>query len=88
MQRQAGGLAGDVPKRDVQSRQGEDGQPVTAPKMQLLLQALIESNDVMCVATDGQGRDHVLHRRLDRAPAGVAVGFAIAHQAALGLHPH
>ena len=88
VQRQAGSLAGDVPERDVQTREGEDGQSMAALEMQLLLQPLVESNDVLRVGAYRQRRDHVLHRRLNRAPAGVAVGFAIAHQTALGLHPH
>ena len=88
MQRQAGGLSGDIPERDVQPREGEDGQPMAALKMQLPLHPLVESKDVTRVAADRQRRDHVLHRRLNRAAAGVAEGFAIAHQTALGLHPH
>jgi len=38
MERQVGGLAGDVPKRDVEARQRKDRDAVAAEQMQLLLQ--------------------------------------------------
>src|SRR4029453_13973765 len=88
MQRQAGRLAGDVPQRDVETRQGEDRYAVAAEQVQLLLQVIGEPGDVARVLAHGDGRDHVVAGGPHGVGAGIAEGLAPADDAVVGFDPH
>ena len=88
MQRQVGRLAGDVPQRDVEPRQGEDGDAVAAEQVQLLLQVVAELRDVARILADRERRDHVVQGRAHGIGAGIAERFAPADDARVRLDPH
>ena len=83
-QRQVGGLAGDVPQRDVERRQGEHMRAVAAEAVERLRQACAQAADVARVLAEDRGGKLGIQRGLGGGGGGVAERLAPAFQALVG----
>jgi hypothetical protein len=88
VQRQAGGLAGDVPQRDVDARQRVQQRTVPAHAVQHALQLVMQRDDLGRIAADAQRPDQRIERGAGRREDAVAEGLAPAGDAGIGINAH
>ncbi len=81
-------LAREVPERDVEAADREDGDAVAAEEMQRLLELMVETHDVAGIAAERHRRHHAVERGLDRGLTVVGEGIAPAHEPVRSLDPH
>ena len=82
------GLGGDVPERNVEAGDREQGDAIAAEQVKLELDLLHQRRDIVDVAADDDGGHHVGHGGTHGAAAIVAEGLAKAGDARVGLDPH
>ena len=84
-ERHPGPLRGEVPERDVDRGEPEDGDPVAPEEVQRLLELAHEGKDMGRVAADQDRRHRRVDHRLDRRHAVVAERLSPADRPVLGL---